>query len=59
MTSDQVSGFVRTLLAFGGGILVSKGWIDDATMMGIVGGLTAVVAGLWSWWSKKPEAPAA
>lgn len=58
MSSDQIGGFIRTLLAFGGGLLVSKGYVDEATMMTIVGAITTIVVAGWSWYAKKSEKPA-
>ena len=51
--SQEVQGQIRTILAFIGGVAVSRGWIDSETMLGIVGGVTAIVAAVWSWRSKK------
>lgn len=54
MNSDQITGFVRHLLTFGGGYLVSRGWIDEQTMLALVGGVVTVVGAAWSWWVKRP-----
>lgn len=48
MQPTEIFGLVRTLLAFGGGIVVSKGLIDEATMQQLTGGLLALGAGAWS-----------
>lgn len=58
MTSEQIAGIIRTILAAGGGYLVSRGWLDNATMMAIVGALVTLITAGWSVWSKKPAAPA-
>lgn len=56
MTGDVVAGFVRHILTFGGGLMVTKGMIDEATMTAIVGGIVTIVGAAWSWWAKKKAA---
>lgn len=58
MTSEQIAGILRTILAAGGGYLVSRGWLDNATMMAIVGALVTLATAGWSVWAKKPAPPA-
>lgn len=41
-------GLVRHILTFGGGILVGKGHLDEATMTELVGGLMTVIGTIWS-----------
>jgi len=55
MTGEQIWGVIRTLLAFGGGFVVSKGYIDDATLTAILGGLGTVFVAVWSVWAKKQK----
>ena len=56
MTGEQVWGIVRTILAAAGGYLVAKGYIDNTTMVSILGGLGTVFIGAWSVWSKTKTA---
>lgn len=55
MNGEQIWGVIRTLLAFGGGFVVSKGYIDDATLTAILGGLGTVFVAVWSVWAKKQK----
>lgn len=58
MNAEQFGGLVRTLLSFGGGMLVSRGIIDQATMLSLVGALVTLATFGWSWWVKKAPANA-
>jgi len=59
MTTEEFGGLVRTILAFGGGFIVSRGWLDNATMMTLVGALVTIATAGWSIWNKKKAAAAA
>ncbi len=48
MTGEQIWGVVRTLLAFAGGFVVSKGYIDDATLTSVLGALGTIFIAGWS-----------
>ncbi len=56
MTGEQIWGVIRTLLACGGGFIVSKGYIDDATLTAVLGALGTIFVAGWSVWSKKKAA---
>ncbi len=56
MSWIQVQGTVRHLLTFGGGILVGKGYLDEATMTALVGAVVTVAGALWSWLSPEKKA---
>jgi hypothetical protein len=56
MNKEQVLGIVRHILTFGGGIVVGKGWFDEATMTAIVGAVVTVVGALWSVWAPEKKA---
>lgn len=58
MNMEQIAGILRTILAAGGGYLVSQGWLDNATMMAIVGALVTLATAGWSVWAKRPATPA-
>jgi len=48
LTKEQVLGIVRHTLTFVGGVLVTKGFIDDATATEIIGGVITLVGTIWS-----------
>jgi len=54
MTKDQILGVVRHLLTFFGGILVTKGLIDETLVTEIIGGLSTLIGAVWSFISKTP-----
>lgn len=58
MDSSTVAGIARTVLAGLGGILVTKGYLDDATLQQLVGALVVIGTGVWSAFSKKKAADA-
>lgn len=49
----QIFGVVRTMLAFGAGILVSKGYFDSATADTIVGAVVTLLTAGWSIFEKR------
>lgn len=53
MSQEQVLGMLRHFLTIVGGILVSKGVTDEATMTAIVGGIISIGGVIWSVWSNK------
>lgn len=53
MTGEQIWGIVRTILAAGGGYIVAKGYLDNATMTSIIGAIGTLFIAGWSVWSKK------
>ena len=60
MNLEQIGGILRTILAAGGGYLVSKGYLDNATMLSIVGAIVTLATAGWSVWAKRaPATPAA
>ena len=48
LTREQVLGILRHTLTFVGGILVTKGLVDDATVTEIVGGIITLTGTIWS-----------
>lgn len=48
MSKEMVLGVVRHVLTFGGGLLVTKGLVDESIMLELVGGVITLVGGLWS-----------
>lgn len=53
MGSDEIGGIARAILAAIGGVLVTKGYIDNATMLAIVGALVTILTAGWSIYQKK------
>lgn len=51
--TDEVQGLIRHLLTFGGGILVSMGYMDNATAAQVVGAISTLVGVIWSYMDKK------
>jgi hypothetical protein len=59
MTTDQISGIIRAILAALGGFILAKGWVNAETWAWIVGGITTIGPVIWSWVSNRPAAIAA
>lgn len=53
LTREQVLGITRHVLTFVGGIAVTKGIIDEATLTQIVGGIITLAGTIWSIVAKK------
>lgn len=56
MNTDELGGIVRAVLAALGGVAVTKGWLDNATMITVTGALATIVAAAWSVFSKRATA---
>lgn len=56
MDSSVVGGIVRTILASVGGVLATKGYIDDATLQACIGAIITLGTGIWSVVQKKRAA---
>jgi hypothetical protein len=54
MNADQIGGLIRTLLSFGAGILISKGYVDTGTAGTVVSALVTIGVAVWSWHTNKP-----
>lgn len=48
MNKDQVIGIVRHALTFIGGIIVTKGLIEESTLLEIVGSISTLIGAVWS-----------
>jgi len=59
MTSEQIQGIIRTVLAALGGFIVAKGWVSSEMWAWIVGGAATIGPAIWSWVSNRPAAIAA
>lgn len=56
MNSAVIIGFLRHVLTFGGGILVSNGTITEPDLQTGVGALSTIIGILWSVYDKKKNA---
>lgn len=48
LTREQVLGIIRHTLTFVGGILVTKGLIDETAVTEIIGGIVTLTGTIWS-----------
>ena len=48
LTKEQLLGVLRHTLTFVGGILITKGLIDEATAAEIIGGIITLTGTIWS-----------
>ena len=48
MKKEQIMGLVRHGLTFIGGIVLSKGLVDESTLMEIVGSISTLIGSIWS-----------
>jgi hypothetical protein len=48
ISKEQLMGIVRHTLTFVGGILITKGLIDETILTEIIGGATALSGAIWS-----------
>lgn len=48
LTKEQLLGILRHTLTFVGGILVTKGLIDETTATEIIGGVITLTGAIWS-----------
>lgn len=53
MTIEAILGIVRHVLTFGGGLLVTKGYIDEGTMTTVVGAAVTLIGAVWSVVAKR------
>jgi hypothetical protein len=48
MTKEQILGIIRHALTFAGGVLITRGIIDEATFTELSGAALTLVGGIWS-----------
>ena len=53
MTIEAILGIVRHVLTFGGGLLVTKGYIDEGTLPTVVGAAVTLIGAVWSVIAKR------
>jgi uncharacterized membrane protein len=59
MTTDQITGILRAILAAIGGFILAKGWISADNWNWIVGGVVTLAPVIWSWIANRPASIAA
>jgi len=50
--SEKVYSVIRHILSFGGGVLITKGVIDEAGLEEVVGAIVTMIAFGWSYYNK-------
>jgi hypothetical protein len=53
MNQDQIFGIIRHVLTTLGGVAVTKGWIDEESILELTGLVMSAVGFVWSFWIKK------
>ena len=48
LTKEQLLGIVRHTITFVGGILITKGLVDETTVTEIIGGVITLTGAIWS-----------
>lgn len=48
LTKEQVLGIIRHTLTFVGGILITKGLLDETMVTELVGGVCTLTGAIWS-----------
>ncbi len=56
MTTEEIGGIVRAVVAAIGGILVGKGVIDAQTATAVAGAVATIAVAVWSIVSKRKAA---
>ena len=56
---EMIWGLLRHVLTFGGGFLVTNGWLTESDLETWVGALATVIGTLWSVWQKRKALPPA
>ncbi|MGF3025534.1 hypothetical protein ACQVP2_22250 [Methylobacterium aquaticum] len=53
MNQEQLTTLLRTLLQFGGGIAVGRGWIDADTATALTGALVTLIVTVWGLYVRR------
>lgn len=53
MNKEQVLSLVRTILQVGGGMLVTRGVMDDATMQAAIGAILTIGVTVWGVYARR------
>lgn len=50
--NDKVYGVIRHILTFAGGVLITKGVLDEAGLEEVVGSIMTIIGFGWSYYNK-------
>jgi len=53
MNTEQKLGVIRHVLTFVGGILLTKGLVDESLMTDLVASIMVIIGGVWSVLAKR------
>ena len=53
--SEKLYDFIRTILTFLGGIFITKGYIDEETLMEVVGAIMTLIGVVWIYIKKNKD----
>ncbi|MGE7418267.1 hypothetical protein [Methylobacterium tarhaniae] len=53
MNPEQLTALLRTLLQFGGGVAVGRGWIDADTAATLTGALITLIVTAWGLYARR------
>lgn len=53
MNFEQVMSIVRQMMLFGGGLLVTKGWVDDTNLQLLVGAAITIISSVWAIYTRR------
>ena len=56
LTAEEFGGAVRSLAAFGFGVMAGNGWIGGATATVLAGAVGVLATAGWSVWAKRANA---
>jgi hypothetical protein len=56
MNAAMIAGLARHLLTAVGGIAVSKGWVDNETLVTVAGAVATLIGVAWSLLAKRTPA---
>lgn len=59
MSSDQITGIIRAILAAVGGFILAKGWVSAEMWAWLTGGAVTIGPVIWSWFANRPASIAA
>lgn len=48
MNTEQITSIIRQILLAAGGFAVGKGWVDNETMVQIVGAISVIIGSVWA-----------